>query len=308
VIVRENFLRDILRLIIWYPLRGMLSLLPITSGFGILRSLGDINFVASRGKKRAIMHNLAAGLQNRLEDGHVSEVARNYFRNHFVNQLQIFLFPRFTPGNVGSIHSFAGLENLETELKKGKGCILAHPHFGPTQLPLSVLGTLGYPVMQIGLPTEEGLSFIGRKVAFRLRVKYEKKIPAKIISADSFLRPVLQWVRKNGVVLTTIDGAGGGKHIGKFISIPFLGKPTLFPIGAVSLHLKTGAALLPLFTLERGKGYTTIIHEPVTIRHHGHDEHAVYDGMVQLVRLMEEYVTKYPHLWHFWDELPMRRG
>jgi lauroyl/myristoyl acyltransferase len=308
MIVKENIARDAMRLLIWYPVRWLVAILPLPVGLNLFRFMGDLDHALSRGKKRAITQRLRTALGGRADDPRISAAVREYFRNHYVNQLQIFLFPRLTRSSIGQIHTFTGLEHLDAALRRGHGCILVHAHFGPSQLPLCALGIFGYPMMQLGYLTDEGLSFIGKRVAFRLRKIYEDKIPARIISADAFLRPVMEWIRKNRVLMISGDGAGGGKFIGKYRFFPFLGEPTLFPLGATTLAVKTDAALLPLFTVLNEDGtYTTVIHEAIdgSPDSAGNRSPETLSGV--FVKKLEEFVLRYPHLWHFWDELAIRR-
>lgn len=307
MIIRESLGRDLLRLIVWYPLRWIVTVIPIRYGYAIFRMMGDFHYLVSRGKKHLITKNLQFAFKGKLNGTKLSVTVRNYFRNHYVNQLQIFLFPRLNKENIERFHCFEGLENLDDALRNGKGCILIHPHFGPTQLPLCALGIIGYPVMQLGLPTDEGLSFIGRKVAFRLRLKYESKIQGKIVSASSFLRPIMNWIKNNGVLMITGDGAGGGKYIGRFIPVEFFGEPVLFPIGAASLAMKTGSSLLPTFTiLEKNNIYKTIIHKPIALPSNTTESQAINIATKKFVRIMEDYIYSSPYLWHFWDEWEKR--
>lgn len=309
MIIDESIGRDLLRLLIWYPVRWLVFLLPLRTALSLFRLMGDANYVFSRGKKHLVRRNMFSALGDALDERSMARAVRGYFRNHYVNQLQIFLFPRLTKRNVERIHRFKGIEHLDAALASGKGCILIHPHFGPAQMPLCALGVMGYPVMQLGLLTDDGLSFIGRTVAFRLRIKYEKTIPAKLASADAFLRPVMAWVRENKVLMMTGDGAGGGRFIGKFIRVPFLGRQALFPVGAAILSLKTGAPLLPLFTtLSEDGTYLSVIHEPITAQSDDglHSTIELRTGL--FAKIMETHMLRDPSLWHFWDEWTLRTG
>jgi phosphatidylinositol dimannoside acyltransferase len=303
MVVRESLARDILRLIVWYPLRHIVSVLPIAWGFALFRFMGDIKYVLSGKKDNAIAENIRSAFGEKLSEAAAADTLRKYYRNHYVNQMQIFLLPRFNKKNLEKFHTFDGLDNLASALKKRKGCILIHPHFGPAQMPLCALGILGYPMMQLGLPTDENLSYIGKKVAFRLRMAYESRIPARIVSADTFLRPIFDWLKENKVLMMTGDGAGGGKFIGKFIPVSFLNKRLLLPVGAVSLALKNGAPLLPLITVEGENGaYKTIIHGPIELGGNSSKERATSDAVKEFAGIMEGYFCRFPHLWHFWDE------
>ena len=74
----------------------------------------------------------------------------------------------------------------------------------------------------------------------------------------------MEWLKDNNVLMMTGDGAGGGKFIGRFIPVEFLGKPTLFPDGAATLAQKMDTSLLPMFTvLLEGGTYKTFIHKPI---------------------------------------------
>jgi len=142
-------------------------------------------------------------------------------------------------------------EHLNQVLLNGKGCILVHGHFGPAQLPLFALGLKGYNINQLGLPSDEGLSLVGKKVAFKIRQVYEGMIPARIVSAESFLRPLFKHLETNGILMMTGDGTGGDKFVGKFLPVKFFNQEVLFPTGYAALSLKTGAPILPLFTIRK---------------------------------------------------------
>lgn len=306
MLVKESIARDIVRLIVWYPLRWLIAVLPVKCGFALFRLMGDIHYYLSGNKNNDVSRNLRYAFgEEVMNNGMVQDTLRNYFRNHYINQLQIFLFPRLNNNNVEQIHVFEGIENVNEALKLGKGCILLHAHFGPSQLPLCDLGIKGYEMMQIGLPTDEGLSFIGKKVAFRLRLKYESKIPARIIPADTFLRPVFDWLRNNKVLMITGDGAGGKKFIGRFKAVPFLGKQVLFPVGISSLVQKTMAPVLPMFTvIDSDHKYRSIIHKPImTDTANNNDSYYITS---EFAKLMEKYINNFPYLWHFWDEFKDR--
>jgi KDO2-lipid IV(A) lauroyltransferase len=234
-----------------------------------------------------------------LSDKFVTE----YLATHYTTQLSIFLFPKLNRNNVHTIHTFSGLEHLEKALTQTRGAILLHAHFGPAQLTLVALALQGYPMIQIGLPIDEGLSWIGRHVAFRLRLRYESAIPAKIVSADGYLRPVVHGLHRNAVVMTTGDGAGRGKYLGKFITSPFLGRQFPFSAGAVQLSDRLRTPVLPTFLVPVSKTkWRTEIHPPLSLS----PQETLNQQMQPFIALLESYVIQYPGLWHFWDELDQR--
>jgi len=247
--VSESLGRDLLRLVVWYPLRLVVERLPPRTGLALLARLGRLHAaLAGRRGGRAARLKRAAGMVALTLD----EAAREAqmvaaYETHYVNQLSIFVFPRLTRDNRPSVLTIEGVEHLDAALAAGRGAVLPIGHFGPTQLPLAALGLLGYPMLQIGFLSDAGLSFIGRNVAFRLRRIYESRIPAAIVPPGPGTRRAVEHLRGGGVVMTTADDGPGQLPFGRHADFDFPGGRLSAPLGPAKLALATGAALCPAF-------------------------------------------------------------
>lgn len=267
-----------------------------------MQTMGDIHHRLSRGKKEVIQRNLANVRRNIPRGGIKSICAvRVYFRNHYIDHLLILLFPRFGAKEVKQFINIEGMEYLDEALKLGKGVILVHGHFGPAHLPLVALARLGYRMKQIGLPSDEGLSWIGKNVAFRLRMKYESMIPAEIIKADSSMRGAFRWLNDNGIIMTTGDGSGTDRLLGKHEVLSLFGHQMMFPLGPALMSKKTGAAIIPMFITpgDNGHLYKIVIESPLVSDKSGSE--AILDVTEQFVRRLETYISIYPGYMHFLD-------
>jgi phosphatidylinositol dimannoside acyltransferase len=301
MLVQESIIRDISRLIVWYPVRWMVRILPATWSIHLFRRLGLFHAWGSKGRNKHLISQYQIIFNSQTRSLPPKQYVQEYLVNHYITQLSIFFFPKLTRNNINLIHSFSGLEHLDHALKKKRGAILLHAHFGPAQLSLVALGLQGYPMLQIGLPTDAGLSWIGRNVSYRLRQKDEAKIPAKLVSADGYLRPVVKGLHHNNIIMTTADGAGGGKFLGRFIAVPFLGKIFPFSLGAMQLADRIDTPILPMFLVPVSKTqWQTVIHPPLP------SAASMEQELQPFIALFESYVIKYPGLWHFWDELEQR--
>jgi len=306
MITEESPLRDVARLVVWYPLRWAISALPTAEALMAMAVLGRLHCRLSAGKRLMLRENLGALDELANQPSLMAEAVEQYFETHYVSQLLVFLFPRLNRNNISAIHAFAGLQKLDRELAKGNGCILLHAHFGPVHLPLFDLGIKKYNVKQIGyLRRPEGLSRIGEQVSFKKREQLEGLIPAEIVQANRFLGSAFRHLKNNGILLMTGDGTGRGEFMGNFKPFPFLGQKMLFPIGPARLANKTGASLIPLFTIRQKPGhrYLTIIEDPLASDLREANETQITARFLQLFEL---YVRRYPGLWHFWDEF--RKG
>ncbi len=295
--VNESIPRDILRLIVWYPLRWLVLILPVRGGIALLRRLGDIHFRLSRSARNHLRDNLKRmGITSKLD-----LYARTYLRNHYIDHLFIFIFPKLHKRHVEKLVDIEGLEHLEAAREQGKGVVLVHGHFGPVHLPLVALARLGYPMKQIGNPSDEGLSWVGRNVAFRLRLRYESKIPAEIIKADGFLKGAFKALAKNEVVMTTGDGTGTAQKIGKYHRFDLFDQPVDLPVGPARLARKTGAALVPMF-IQPGRGgflYRIVIEHPIQIENSG--DATEVTATAEFLDRYKRHIQTCPGYMHFLD-------
>jgi len=269
----------------------------------MLQAMGGIHYRLSKGKKKVIWKNLGSIGQNRVSKcrDENAQIVKEYFSNHYVDHLLILIFPRFGIKEVDRFIEIKGLGNVDDALEAGKGVILVHGHFGPAHLPLVALARLGYRMKQIGLPSDEGLSWIGKNIAFRLRMKYESMLPAEIIKADSSMRGAFRWLNDNGIIMTTGDGSGTERRLGKHDVFRFFGHPVMFPLGPAILSQKTGATIIPMFITPGDNGYLykIMIEKPLVSDKAGRE--ATLDITGQFVRRLETYISLYPGYMHFLD-------
>lgn len=295
----ESPTRDFLRLIVWYPLRWLLLAMPIRAEIALLLHMGDLHYCIAKEKKRVLQENLQrAGISadEKVQREHI----RTYFRIHYLDQLFPIIFPKFNLNSIEKLVTISGVANLDRGLQRQKGVILVHGHFGPVHLPLVALALMGYPIKQIGNPSDKDLSWIGRNVAFRLRMFYENLIPAEILKTTSFLRPVFTALKHNKVIMTTGDGSGNADTFGRYGLFKFLGQPVSLPLGPAILAQKTGAALLPVTIVPGDKKLFTIqIGEEILSRDGG--ETGVIDCTKQFATQLQRAIQDCPGFWHFLD-------
>ncbi len=285
------------RLWIWYPVRYLIGLIPVTASIRLFNLMGDLHLLLFRSRLKRLSENIRRGLPQ-LKPVSMKGILRTYLRNHYLDRLHIFMYPGLkSPETLKNLADLEGIEHLESALERGKGAIVVLGHYGPIQLPLFALGQAGYEIVQIGLPTDQGLSWIGKNVAFRLRMKYEQMIPARIIPANTFLRPVFKHLKSRGVVMMNIDPAGGGNWIGRMVWYHFFGQEIPFPMGYGLLAEKTGAPVLTL-SIARipGGRYRFTLHPALP------SDLAAMEITSYVSRWYEDIVMKDPGLWHFWDE------
>lgn len=301
MIVQESLARDVLRLFIWYPFRWFCLVAPIGLNYRLFALMGRVHYRLSKNRSK----ELGKLFRNAFPEAQEAEVngwIQDYFVNHYIDRMSIFHYHRLHSGNLAEVIEFDGLDLLNETLKLGSGCLLIHGHVGPSQLPLVALGVMGYPMTQIGFRTDAGLSFIGRNVQLRHRLKIEEQFPAEMLYADKFQRQVFRSLASGRIIMIAGDGSGNENRFGQQSRRRFLEQQMDFPLGPFRLAKKSRQPVLFLFlNQDRQFHYRVRIEKPVAEpEQKGPVEETVLQDafMAQLNRC----ISADPGQWQFWDQ------
>ena len=297
----ESKLKDVYRKLVWGPYREALERSPWGWEYRVNRRVGRVASYFTAGKLGEVEENLRRAFPDRQD---LRGVARETMGTHFVNQYASFAFGRINRDNWRSYLRFEGYEHVEAARAAGKGLVLLHPHMGPAQLPLCVLGVLGHSVNQIGggEPAVEK-SETGRW-ATEMRHTLEARMPVKLHVGGSYLRGLLRALQQGEIVLTAADGTGGGTEIGRRLTRTVLGQSMGVPVGGFYMALRAKVALHPLHTVrdpeQRGR-YLSVIGPPAPLRTDLPLEQALEAGADWTAAYLERVLSAHPGEWHFWD-------
>ncbi len=306
MVIKDSILRDLGRLFIWYPFRWIVQLLPLSVVFKTGQMMGWLESLYSKNRLAVMALNICRSLKK--EKIEALNIARKNLELHYVHLLEFFKFPAFNKANIDRCIEFRGIDHLDASLKKGKGVILIHLHFGTMQFPLIALGYKDYPMNQLGQrePENKSLSWVHRKVALRNRLKIESSIPANFINIGmtGSLRPAFRCLQENKILLIPGDGRGGLNPMGKKdVLIDFLGQKTSFPRGPVTLARKTGAKMLPLFCYHTQDGRHCVdIRPPISMEFSNDRDKDLTHNTQLYANALAKGVMEHPAYWMFWQE------
>lgn len=313
MIFAESGAKDLYRKLVWGPVRQGLEAAPPLVEVALVRGMGRAAARAMPAKVQHVVANMRRGLGPRAD---LDALARATFATHFGNQYIGFLFGKCDARTWPRYLELRGLEHLHAARAEGRGVVLAHPHMGPAQLPLHVLGVLGFPMHQVGggRVAAVELSETGRWAA-ETRAALEGRIRATLHDGGRFLRPVLRALEAGEVVMSACDGTGGGEEMGRRQVRPVLGQPMGVPIGPIWMAWKSGAPLLTVRTVRNrdrdaaprtdgGAGRAWFVAEigpPLRFERQGRKDQVFASGADALARYLDESLRAWPGDWHFWD-------
>ncbi len=226
-------------------------------------------------------------------------VVRKLWRRHGRFLLDLFRFERMSDAKIASrVPEFVGLDNIKHAIEAGKGAIILTAHIGHWELGGILLKYLGFKVniVQYLYESEEQNRLLDRNKEIR---------GIRIISADDpagFALSTYNALKRNEIVAIQ-----GDRDLNKSgIRADFFGKPATFPKGPMLLAMKTGAPLIPAFTImgEDGK-YHPIAERPIDMTVTGDIDADLRANISKIVSIFEKYVRSHPEQWfnfyYFWD-------
>lgn len=214
-------------------------------------------------------------------------IARSILRNHAKNYYDFFRSTRLTLDDIRQLVQVNGIENLEKALARGKGVIFVTAHYGNLDIVSQTFAVRGYKVTT---PAEH----VKPEILFQHIVATRSSKGLTIIPVDGPLLALVRALKRNQLVglVSDLDVTKSG------IPVRFFDAPARLPDGHVQLALRTGAALLPAFSMRMPDNTFVADAEPaLALKDSGDFQADVRAGVEQMARIMEKWIAAHPEQW-----------
>lgn len=214
--------------------------------------------------------------------------------------------PRLLGGGWTPRVTLSGAEHLAAALKAGHGAILWVGHFAfNSNVTKIALAAHGQPVAHMSRP-EHGFSKTRLGVALlnpvrcipedrylRQRIVYDRRNPA------AAMRRMIATLNDNGILSITA-GAWEGSDLAEGA---LLGGRLSVALGAPRLAARTGAALLPVFTMREPDGtFRVVIEQPIALPADLPRRSAECAAAQEYLTRHDDWVARNPDQWRGWKE------
>ncbi|MFQ5441888.1 MAG: lysophospholipid acyltransferase family protein [Thermodesulfobacteriota bacterium] len=305
--VLNGSLKDLSIWVYWHPFKGLIQKIPLR----YLRHIHGVSDIiiprALPGKKRLMEGELERVFG--LRQPGAEDIVKRTFSLLIQNELEVLLFPRLNPGNIGQFIEYSGLDNLDTALEGGRGVMLLFAHFGANQMVMPAIGYKGYRMSQMSAPPtvwvekmpEKKFSPMAKK-ALELRWEHELSLPVTHVNIFGSLKKALMCLKSNEVLGIAMDGGGGTDKV----RVDLLGKKASLSTGAMKIAARSGCAVLPTFMVRGAdRRHRIIIEKPLKISGPGDEHEKVRRATACFAKRLEQYVVKYPC--HYLNFLTLRK-
>jgi len=273
----------------WMPRRVLLRVGSV---------LARVFYFVAPNYRRTTLKNLRNALGDELPDSEIRRIGLASWAHLGWIGFDALTFPRLSADSVGSIVRYEGLDHIRKAYAKGKGVLLFSGHFGHWELVAVMQGFLGMPLALVTRRLDNPL--LEKRLA-RLRTLSGNEI----IHRQGAVRQMLKALKRNLGIAIVIDQDARGSGI----FVPFFGRPAATTPTLAAVALKTGAPIIPVFSVPRPDGSYDVIYRPeVEVVDTGDQEADVHRVTAECTAMIERWVRRHPEIWLWmhrrWKTLP----
>ncbi|MFH0924150.1 MAG: lysophospholipid acyltransferase family protein [bacterium] len=268
----------------------LVRLLPLTLAIGLGESLSIATFYLDKKHRQRTISNLKMVFGKEKTPDEMYEIAKAAYRTVGRGIIEFLWIPKLNREKIKSYVSYEGLENLHTALNKNKGILCLAAHFGSWELGPIAHSLYGYPSSFVARPIDN--IYLDKWIN-----KYRCKFGNKVIPKKNAIRHILRDIRNKRQVGILIDQNTSPRES---VFVKFFNKIcSTTPLLAV-IALKTGAPVLPTFTVPNDKGKHTILIGPeIKLDIKGELERDIIVNTQIFTKVIEDIIRQYPECW-FW--------
>jgi KDO2-lipid IV(A) lauroyltransferase len=269
-------------------IRAVLMLMPRRAAIWCGRRLGDAFFTLDRRHRKDVLANLELAFGQEKSRKEKLRIARGSYR-HFGGVFFDFLrIPRLSARKLQKIVEVHGWENLESAYSQGKGVLILTAHYGFWELMGVFQGMRGKPLNVVARRLDNPL-------LERMLGRYRSSSGNTVFYKQNAVRESLRALRQNEAVAVLIDQNINPEQ-GVFVD--FFGVPASTTPILSAIALKTGAPIVPAFSVPLPRGRWRFIYDPpLQISTNGKRAEAILRITQQCTDVIENYIRRQPEIW-----------
>ena len=293
---RERMRDDIPGYLKYYLFRAscsLVGLLPARLSHAFAVGVAEIVYRLSTRKRKVVYENMRRVIpqgSRREWQGMARRSFHNYAR-YWVDFLRCYyLTYEELYYNLAVPH---GVEWFDECLKRGRGVVLALPHYGSWDM---LGGWVGHGYPSFWAVAEQ----LEPRPMYEFHTELRRRMGIRIIPlGENTVEKVIEVLMGNGMVCLLSDRliAGSG------VEVEFFGERILMPIGPALLAVKLGTAILPCLTIRKDGKYHGYVGPPLEVEVTGDTRRDVQTNTQRLAKVFEDFIREDPTQWHMFQPI-----
>jgi len=280
-------LRFFLETTLFRALLVLSHVLPRTILLGIGSAAGRLGYLIDARHRRIALNNLRLAYGEDYQPRWGRAIVRNCWRHFARITADSMALYRMPEDRLRKLVDYEGLEHIRGAYEQGKGVLVFSGHFGHWELTAMMQGYLGLPLFLVARPLDN-------PDLERLLAGLRERSGNRIIHKRNAVREMLRAMRdKKGVAIVIDQDA---RSDGVFV--PFFGRPASTTPTLALLAIRTGAVVIPTFSIPLANGRYRVVYEPpVTIPSSGDRDRDVVELTARCTAIIEKWIRRYPEQW-----------
>ncbi|MFZ7111376.1 MAG: lysophospholipid acyltransferase family protein [Desulfatiglandales bacterium] len=277
----------------------MMTFIPLPLGRFLGKLLGTALSLVPTSRTAVVLENIRKSFPGTPYAEDPDRLMRKVFLHYGQMLFEVPHILRMTHENLERYVVFQDIENLEQALEKGKGVFGLTAHFGNWEVTSAAMSlrfrNLAIVVRPIDFPPFD-----------RFMEELRSRFGMEIIPKRRAMRRLLGALKERKVIGILLD-QNVAWYEGVFVN--FLGRRACTNKGLALLALKTGAPVVPVFSVRQKDGRFRIICEPeIQLVRTGDKTMDIEENTARFTAVIEKYVREYPDYWFWfhrrWKTLP----
>jgi len=268
----------------------VLNTLPLVWALWIGRCLGRVAFTVVRSRRNVALRNLQTAFGREKSSRELETVAKKTFSNLGMTLVEFLRMPRLGMSYYQRYARVEGWDHLRRALEGGNGVIALTFHFGNWELPGLGASFFGYPIVALAQRIHN--PWIDRYVR-----RTRKATGVTILPKRKVTQQVIKHLRQGKIVAIFVDQRERTKSQ---VFVDFFGKRASTTPSPVIFSLRTGAPMIPLFTVrEKNTCHRVIIGAPLVPKTTGDTDKDLSTNTEAYTKILEGMIRKHPDQ-YFW--------
>ncbi|MBI5178738.1 MAG: lysophospholipid acyltransferase family protein [Nitrospinae bacterium] len=239
-----------------------------------------------RSRVKVAMEHLAIAFPNASEDV-LKKTAYDSYMNLALFCAEFCQMAHLTKENLDAAIRINGLDRLDAARARGKGVVLAWAHYDHFEMLNYALALKGYPVYTL-------IREVDNPLIDRMLNAMRKASGQKIILREGASSQMIQRLREGKIVTIATDQ----NAMFNSVFARFFGKWAATIKSPAVVHLRTGAPILPVYTVrEKDGSHTAYILPEITAAKTGDIKKDVALITQEIAKVQEEFISRRPEFW-----------
>ncbi len=266
--------------------RFLIKTLPRKTSLKVGVLIGKIFYYLHTSRRKLAGSNLKAAFPTYTKN-ECDRVLRSTFEHLGRQLVELLNFDRMSKEEMLGLLDVTGKEHVDDALAKGKAVMFYSGHIGYWELFSIGHGLLFKPTVIVARTLDNPLL---ENVVAKIRTR----LGTRVLPRQGAIRGLLKALLKKETVAMMIDQH---MHDRSAVTVKFFNRPASTTSALAALALRTGAVVIPVFTLPLSGGRYRLIYEKPVKCPEDDDPDPVRTYTQSCTDVLEMYVRQYPNLW-----------